>query len=178
MLRHVFTLGLTVGAVIISTPCHAQTGRVPKQEFFAAYGDNTARSCDIGVRVICGSERSALRQSGKGPKLHSLLYDVSQQLEPLPFAKYSPLAHDRQRLAFEEQGTFRLLTHKKELHKLTVVPHRIEGEKVHLTVDWQGPGDEKLLSTKLRVVNGQNMVVGTDSDSDSSTILCIKVNCE
>lgn len=50
-------------------------------------------------------------------------------------------------------------------------------ETVQVMVDWTGPGDEDLLNTKLEIVNGKNVVVGTDTGIDTSAILCIRVQC-
>ena len=139
-------------------------------------GAGIVGDCLVRVRVVSGSERFQTA-AAENVEVSSFLRDVRAQLKPLPYAKYRPIAHDEKTIRLEERGLFQVTTPEGEVHTLAVVPHTVADHRVHMTVDWRGPGAERLLFAKVRVSNGQNIVVGAENSRDSSTIMCIKVKC-
>lgn len=131
----------------------------------------------VRVRVVKGQNRSAeyaRRPMQSGP----LLKDLSKQLEALPFSSYRVIDVKEQPIRFGETGTFELAGAAQETHTISIAPQGRIHRKIQMMVDWHGPQGESLLSSKLRVENGKNVVLGTDSSRDASTMICIHLNCD
>lgn len=138
--------------------------------------------CKIKVRAIEGSEKAKSSSNTVSKEVKSFapapaLNDVTPQLETLPFKKYQVLQQGEQAVKFNQQAVFKVSSPSNETQTVQVVPEMIEGSKVHITVDWMGPQGEKVLSTKVKVQNGRNVVLGADEKESNSTIICIGVNC-
>ena len=134
------------------------------------------KSCSIRVRAIKGEKLNTdgIKRSVKsGP----MLQDLTKHLETLPYDHYRVLDVNEQQVVFGEKGEFKLRGERDEVYSLRVHPQTVVNKRIQLLVEWKGPNGESLLSSKLRVENGKNVVVGTDSEDDASTMFCIFVNC-
>jgi len=133
-----------------------------------------AQNCEVGVRVIKGSEKEA-----KEIDLGSMksLVGMKDQLENLPYKKYDVMTTRSQQVPLGVEGKFRVPDAMGKSHLVKVQPVSIKDKMVEVLVNWHGSDASKLLSTKLRVLNGKKMMLGTDSSREHSTILSIQVSC-
>ncbi len=137
--------------------------------------------CGVHVRVLKGWSKSKLRRVTVNPledAEHAKIADLRSQLETLPFAQYESVSEEQQLISFREKGVFNLKVAEGEDQILFVEPAMVTGSSVAVVVDWRSGNGDELLSSKLKVGNGQNVVFGTDVSEDASLILCIKVTCE
>ncbi len=138
--------------------------------------------CGVHVRVLKGWSKSKLRRAKVDTTLsdeeRAKIADLSSQLETLPFARYETVSEEQQLISFREKGVFNLKVDANEEQILFVEPAMVTGGLVAVVVDWRSGSGDELLSSKLKVGNGQNVVFGTDVTDDASLILCIKVTCE
>lgn len=133
--------------------------------------------CEVTVRVIKGSGRSAI-SAEQELETGEFISDVKHQLQPLPFQSYKVIDSAIRRFEIGTSEDISVFTSRDTRHVLRILPQWAAGERVQVQVDWSGPQGENLLSTKVSVVRGKNVVVGTDEDENSSTIMCIKVDCK
>lgn len=134
------------------------------------------KNCSIRVRAIKGeilNTDGVKRLVKSGP----MLKDLTKHLETLPYEHYRVLDVKEKPVVFGEPGEFKLHGDHDEIYSLTVHPQSVVNKRIQLLVQWNGPTGESLLSSKLRVENGKNVVVGTDSEDDASTMFCILLNC-
>ena len=149
--------------------------------------------CGVHVRVLKGWSKPKLRratasvapneavnsEAGQSNEMErAKIADLSSQLETLPFARYETVSEEQQLISFREKGVFNLKVEEGEEQILFVEPAMVTGSSVAVVVDWRSASGDELLSSKLKVGNGQNVVFGTDVSDDASLILCIKVTCE
>ena len=148
--------------------------------------------CDVLLRVLKGSEKSE-KLEGVKVKTGKYLEDVQLQLKSLPFRSYKVIGNEEQNIKLGSMGSFLVQDTKGQSHKLSVQPVSIGGmsktgpaqsqeeslSSNHATVklDWFGPNKESLLSSKLHIKNGQDIIIGTDASKELSTIFCVKVDC-
>lgn len=111
-------------------------------------------------------------------EVESSLSDLRPQLEALPFSRYEHITTVRQTIPLEETGLFSLKPAPGEEQLLFVAPQTVTGDGVSLMVDWKDVGGEELLSTKLKILNGQGVVLGTDLSPDSSAIVGVRAKCK
>ena len=132
--------------------------------------------CMIDVRSIKGSSPS---QDNATKEFHAgeFLADLQDQLGSLPFTRYEALSHEIQKVPLHEKGVFRVVGAGEEQNTVFVDVECITNDGARVQIDWNGSKEQSVVSSQMRVVNGQNLVVGTDHDDSASTILSIKVNC-
>jgi hypothetical protein len=53
----------------------------------------------------------------------------------------------------------------------------VSPSRVSVSLNWRGATGEQLLDSKLKFVNGKSMVIGADKEENSSTILCVRLDC-
>ncbi len=134
-----------------------------------------AQNCEVGVRVIKGSEKE-----GKSTDLNSLgksLVSMEPQLKKLPYKKYDEMTSRRQQVALGKESRFSVSDAMGKPQTVKVQPVSVSEKRVEVLVNWLGADSSKLLSTKVRVLNGESVMLGTDSSGKHSTILSIKVSC-
>lgn len=142
--------------------------------------------CGVHVRVLKGWSKVKVRKAGamrgnlppESEADRAKIADLSSQLETLPFARYETVSEEQQLISFREKGVFNLKASEAEQQILFVEPETVTGGSVVVVVDWRSGSGDELLSSKLKVGNGQNVVFGTDVSDETSLILCIKVTCE
>lgn len=142
-------------------------------------------ACHVGVRLI----RATRRPAGAAPvratrdlPMTSFLADVSDQLAPLPFTDYDTIDMAEQVVELRNSASFTLSGPRSEKHSILVQPHEVARGRVFTTVEWKDPHGDGLVSTKMRMVNGENVVLGADGLSDgpedSSMIVSVRLSCE
>ncbi len=132
-------------------------------------------SCKIFVRLI--SSHKAKSPGTEARKVSASLADVEAQLAPLPFDNYETIDASTSEVAFSEQGVFRLSQASKGIHTVKVRPHEVSGGRVQLTVDWEDPQGETLVSTMLRVMDGQNVMLGAEGTKKSCALVGVRAQC-
>ncbi len=136
--------------------------------------DEKARGqCRIAVRMLRVTDGPALDQSG----MSSFLEDMDDQLKSLPFKGYETVDFKETVAVFGKRAKVVLRGANTPAYTLAVIPHERGQGRVHLTVDWRGPDRRSLLSTKLRVREGENVMLGTDKTSGRPLLVAIKVMC-
>lgn len=129
--------------------------------------------CTIRLRVVEGNgKRVADEPSMQGP-----LGDVRTQLTKLPFENYHVVDESEHEVPMAQPGVFQVRDAQQHDQLITVTPHRLEHERLKLSVDWKTATGDEVISTKVRVNNGHAMVFGADGGEGGSTILCIQANC-
>ena len=134
-----------------------------------------AESCEVGVKVIKGS-----KQKSKATNFGSLgksLVSMKGQLENLPYKEYGVMTTRSQSVKFGAEGNFSVRDAMDKPHVVKIKPLTVKDKRVEVLVDWHGSDSSKLLSTKLKVLNGESVMLGTDSSGEHSTILSIQVSC-
>ncbi len=133
--------------------------------------------CSIGVRVLGAAEESNPAVAAM-PEEQQLKEDLGDQLRQLPFSHYRNLDFAEKKIKFDHLGRFVLHgAEPQEQFFVSVVPHDLSKGRVHMTVDWNANTRGQLVSSRMRLVNGKHLVLGTDGSGNSSTILCIKAQC-
>ncbi len=153
---------------LVTPPCFAAENEEVEKEAQKV-------SCAVTVKAISGSARVA-SASGKALEAGKFLSDVKHQLEPLPFQRYRIVDSTERSVELGSRSEFNVFDDGAR-HTLFIKPCEVVGRRVQVRVDWTGPEGNTLLSTKLGVVNGKNVVVGTDTSGDTSTIMSIKIDC-
>lgn len=134
-------------------------------------------NCHVGLRVIKGSQNSK-EFSFRSLAVGKQLADIKSQLEPLPYGQYEVLDSETQLVRFGEEAQFSIRDANSLIHFLEVTPLGWSRKRIEVRVEWKGPRGKQLLSSKLRVADGKNVMLGTDSSSDESTIMSVKVSCD
>ncbi len=141
-----------------------------------AEGTSRVTSCEVFVRLI-----KAIKSSPNSPvsakKINAKLADVREQLAPLPFEDYETVDARTARVALSEKATFHLRHASQGVHTVRVEPHEVSGGRVHLTVDWEDAQGESLVSTMVRVVDGQNVMLGAEGKTDACSLVGVRVSC-
>ena len=109
-----------------------------------------AEDCLVGLRVIKGFSKSA-EYSRQKLEVGSFLSDVKKQLQPLPFQHYRVLDSMEKNIPLHSKGTFALKGAEDAEHRFSVSPNSMQAQQVDITLQWQGPSGEEMLSTKLKV---------------------------
>lgn len=135
----------------------------------------SAKTCMIGVRIIGAFKSSATSRADV--QMSPALRDLGSQLTKLPFSKYVAAEYAQQMVALREKCVFDLADTNNERQKISVIPHETVEGRVRATVEWQGEGGVSIVSTRMRVENGQNVVLGADDTREQSTIVSIKFSC-
>jgi hypothetical protein len=148
------------------------------------------QNCLIGVRVIEAMKKD---DSAKGAETaeKALLGDVGSQLAGLPLTNYRTVDYVEKKLKFKQHGKFVLQgvrsrrevrplpgVEEHEHHMIAVLPHSMSKGWVHLTVDWEASDGTHLVNASMRVPNGKNLILGNDGEGETSTIICIKAQCD
>lgn len=143
----------------------------------ASSSDALPTNCAVRVRAIKGDTHNPegiKRPVTSGP----MLKDLTKHLQALPYDHYRVLDVKEQPVPFGTVGEFKLAGEKNQTYELKIHPQSMVHRRIQLLVQWIGPHGESLLSSKLRVENGKNVVVGTDEEGgDTSTMFCIFLNC-
>ncbi len=134
-------------------------------------------ACGVEVRVIKGAQRRG-QYRFKRLETGNFLTDVKSQLQPLPYGSYKVLEAVEKEVRLGEQVDFQLTGATGDSQRLGVRPEKLLGKRVQTQINWEDAAGGPLLSTKLRMTNGETMVLGTENDAQSSTIVCIKVACK
>ncbi|OVE79773.1 hypothetical protein BVY02_02315 [bacterium J17] len=132
--------------------------------------------CEIKIRLIKASGEVVGDTSGK-VLVGEHLKDIEKQLGTLSFSKYQVVDQSSAKVSLGKSANFALKNGEVETYSVSVAPHDISMKKVNATVDWRSADNKGVLSTKFRVLNGQNIVFGADGDTEHSTILCLSVSC-
>lgn len=143
----------------------------------AADEESAGFDCHVGVRLI-SAKRSGDREPRGEIRLQSILSDMSDQLVVLPFSDYRRVDNSEAQITFNKRSEFTLKDEAGLTHRIFVCPHHFVGKYIHAAVDWRGPNGETIVSTKMRIRNRQNVVLGADDTSSSSTIVGIKLDCK
>jgi hypothetical protein len=141
--------------------------------------------CEIGVTLIHGSKKAEpkfakhkkLEGNAVRPDIVGFAPGLQHNLSSLPFSAYKRIQTKKQSVKIGSRASFSLRDYKGGIHEVSVTPtHRIS-EKIQALVSWKGPDNSTLLSTQLRIINGQNMVLGAEQDKNSSLIVNVSLNC-
>ncbi len=132
--------------------------------------------CLVDVRSLIGSN-PADENFAKELKTGEFIADLKEQLDSLPFAKFSTLSHEQQKVPLQEKAVFRVQNAAKKTNTVFVEVECVSDSGARLQVDWNSEDGASILSTQLRLMNGKNWVLGTDHEDKSSTIVSIKVEC-
>lgn len=133
-----------------------------------------AEDCDVSLRVMRGQKSSGDTRVQEIPKM---LDDISGALKAVPYKNFNVLDTQKTRVRFESSATFMIPGADGEKQSVTIVPHKFVGKRVKTTVNWFNNAGDEILSTKLRIINSENMVVGTDHQGGRSTLVCVSINC-
>ena len=149
---------------------------------------NAVSDCTLRVRVVKGDKAQAENGAGDeqgGSKAHVTyknlegLDDVQRQLDPLPFAEFKIIDSIERPIKLNTKEVFNLKGEGNSVNIVSVTPHSLNKSRVQLTVDWREEGaEEEFVSTQMAVLNGESLVLGTDSSESTSTILCVRINCQ
>ena len=129
-------------------------------------------SCTIAVRSIAGAKE------GDAQGASELIPELEQQLGTLPFKRYRIVESVKSKLIGKEELLLSLAGCTGAKHKLKIRPERRTNHGVIFTFDWNNPQGMSLLSTRLNLVNGRTVFVGTEETQQESTVLAIRLNCE
>ncbi len=135
-----------------------------------------ASNCDVSVRVIKGAVNDS-EFSGKKMEVGSFIADMKHQLETLPYKEYSVIDSQNKTVAFGKESSFSLTDANKQVHNLKIEPISLEKKRVVVKVNWTDPAGDTMLATQLKVINGENLVLGTETSGDESTIVCVTLLC-
>jgi hypothetical protein len=132
--------------------------------------------CAIDVRSLLGSV-ACEENSEKELRMGDFIADLKEQLEPLPYAHFETLSHERQQVPLHEKAIFRVTNAAKETNTVFVEVECVSEDGAKLLIEWNGSEGASILSTQSRLTNGKNWVVGTDHENECATIISIKVQC-
>jgi len=138
-------------------------------------GSGFAENCEVGVKVIKGSKHKS--KTTNFGSLSKSLVTMKGQLGNLPYKEYGVMTTRSQSVKFGAEGNFSVRDAMGKPHVVKIKPLTVKDKRVEVLVDWHGSDSSKLLSTKLKVLNGENVMLGTDSSGEHSTILSIQVSC-
>jgi hypothetical protein len=133
-------------------------------------GSRLASGSTLAKGATAGVSAEAEEVSGFAPSMR-------EQLSALPSAKYSPLETKSDNVTFGRKAMFSLRDPYGGMHQVEVTPLRSVSGKIHTLVHWRGPDNSSLLSTKLWITNGQNMLLGTQISKDMTLIVNVSVGC-
>lgn len=135
--------------------------------------------CRVGVRLISARQTAIASPGVVDAQMTSFLADVRDQLANLPFSSYKPIKYVEGNVPLNQRAAFVLPASESERHTVYVQPHELSSGKVKTTIEWEGPSGESLVSTRMRVVNGENVILGTDpqSGAKSCRIISVRIDC-
>lgn len=183
-------LFLIVGALIATQGVALAADKVSAKELGKTLGNKSSAvsDCTLRVRVVKGDKAQATEGEGDeqgGSKAHVTyknlegLDDVQRQLDPLPFAEFKIIDSIERPIKLNTKEVFNLKGEGDSVNIVSVTPHSLNKSRVQLTVDWREQGsEEEFVSTQMAVLNGESLVLGTDSSESTSTILCVRINCQ
>lgn len=137
--------------------------------FLILFCSSAFAACDVELSFIKGSSEEA--------KSDQIDATVLEQLKNLPFTAYSLLKKEKQTLSFNQVSHFSQGTEKEE-NKVAITPLKVEGEKVQALIEWTVPEGENILSSKIWLTNGGNMVFGADDGNARCTVINVAIKCE
>lgn len=146
-------------------------------------------NCDISAMLIQGAKKRAVVEKSVTGATPSSLSEESEyanafapgmreQLSALPSARYSPVETKKDRVTFGRKAMFSLRDPYGGMHQIEVTPLRTVSSKIHTLVFWKGPDNTTLLSTKLWITNGQNMLLGTEISEEMTLIVNVSIGCD
>ena len=133
--------------------------------------------CTVGVRVI-NAISDAANPSAETEQESQLFRDLGDQLRKLPFSQYRTVDYVEKQLRFNQRGKFVLQGAAADEHYMVaVLPQGAAADRVSLNVDWEDGSGAKLVSTRMKVPSGKHVVLGSEGNNGSSTIVSIHAIC-
>ena len=132
--------------------------------------------CMVDVRSLRGSE-PAEENVAKQLEAGEFLADLRDQLQSLPYSHFDALSHERQKVPLHEKGVFRVLGANGDQNTVFVEIECIGHDGARIQIDWKDVEGSSLLSRQLSLVNGKNLVVGTDHADKVCPLMSVKVEC-
>jgi hypothetical protein len=131
--------------------------------------------CKAKLKIIKGTNHQNLEL----PPLRwkDLPADIRGQLKPLPFNYYEILIQAEKLSGLRLPAEFEINAEGIEPGQLVVHQVARQGDASDLMVDWSNSNGEKLLSSKVRLADGDTWVMGTDGEKGNGSILCLKFDC-
>lgn len=127
-------------------------------------------NCEIGLSLLEGSNKN----KEQSQELES---EILEQLKGLPFSTFSLVKKESKKGDYNQVTEFDLVNCKGK-NKVTITPLKAEGDKVQALIDWSLVSGENILSSKMWLSNGGNMVFGTDHDDTTCTVINVFLKCE
>ena len=143
-----------------------------------------ASHCDLMVRLVSAMGGPGVKEGqevslpAKNLHMSSFVQDASDQLGALPFDDYRPLDRKEARVVKGQSVTFMLRAEGAADYKLSVEPKIISKKRVCLKVDWRERSGRKIVATRLKVANGENVVLGSDEGEHGPMVVLIKPVCK
>lgn len=103
--------------------------------------------------------------------------DIREQLTALPYEWYHPIDFEQKTVALGETARFELAGEKGEPQLLTVTLHQLVAGRIAASIHWVDSRGLTLLQTKMRIPNGEKVVMGTDSLPQSPVVLSLQTLC-
>lgn len=154
--------------------CYAEDASLSTNE--NADGGRDLNDCLIAVRSIKGIDHREDR-SDTEHSIDKSFNDIQDQLEDLPFAHFEQIDLIEKKTDFEREVNFTPHCAMGNLHKLDITPHQLSDEKVDVTISWNAPTGEMMMSSRMKFPNGQSVVLGTENPKQTCTIMVVKVAC-
>ena len=142
---------------------------------------DTRPLCHVGVRLIQATRAPAkggVHKISKEIPMTSFLAGMTDQLKDLPFTDYDTIDMAEGTVKLREQKRFEVFGPQKDRHLIFVEPHEVANGRVRTSLEWRDPAGDGLVDTTMRIVNGENVVLGTDSNENSSTIVSVSIHCD
>lgn len=131
--------------------------------------------CALTVRLIAPTD---VKDAHYGEvHMSSFVADANEQLQGLPFNGYRPLAIREAEVFAKQSAEFILSAEDTPRYKLQVSPQSLEEERVCLRVDWSEESGRSIVSTRIKVPNGENIVLGSDTVPGGPMLVIIKPKC-
>lgn len=137
-----------------------------------ASAQKSKKDCRVVVCSLHGYE-----DPNKGSRIPlKLMNEIRSQLSSLPFKSY--VLEDRKEVSvgYGQRATIPMNSGHGEIFKVNVTPSRSAQGRVELMLEWRDGSGADLLSTKMRVVNGKTVLLGSGAGAESS-IIGVKLHC-
>lgn len=140
---------------------------------------DTGAHCDVMVRLVEPKmEHRSKSADSEYARMSSFVEDAGEQLKALPFNEFRPLAMQQARVAKGAKTKFILGAKGSPSYRLVVEFISLVSNQVGLRVDWQERSGREIVSTQLKVPNGENVVLGSDKLKGGPKVILIKSQCK
>ncbi len=146
-----------------------------------AYADEnssvkTHGSCNLTLRVIKAINKDN-SSAEKTVMSGDYLADLSEQLSPLPYKRFTTISAEERTLMEGEEINFAIDKDEPKT-SLYLALSDIYCHGAEMMIDWtKGPEKTCIFASKLRLLNDKNWVVAAENEDGSSTIISLKVKC-